>query len=136
MLYFNWEMDAVQVQYNIRKWNSVFEELHSILYSVWEAHRDTAYKAVTHVLVKATHVTKGTITPVSAFIDVKLMFKRKLLWPVWKHHLNIITKCMRTTREIHIQNSGGIQPQFNLQKQFRQYNRKWCYQDILHTWII
>jgi len=36
----------------------VFEGVQNILYSVQEAHRDTAYKDVTHVLVKSTHSYK------------------------------------------------------------------------------
>ena len=80
----------------------------------------------TVILVRATHSYRRTITPVSALIDVKLVFKRRLLWSVWKHCPNIIMECMRTTMEIHSQNSRYTQIQFNLHKQFRQYKSKWC----------
>ena len=44
------------------------------------------YKEIQHttteILVRATHSYRGTITPVSTLIDVKLMFKRRLLWSV------------------------------------------------------
>jgi hypothetical protein len=50
----------MQSNYSITSGNkNVFEGVHNILYSVQEAYRDTAYRAVIHVLVRATHIYKG-----------------------------------------------------------------------------
>ena len=106
----------------------------TIFYIRFRKHKGIQHTK-TVMLVRAIRSYKVSITPVSAFIDIKLMFKTRLLWRVWKHYPNIITECMRTTTVIHTQSSRYTQPQFNLHKQFRQYKPKWCYQDIFHMWI-
>jgi hypothetical protein len=52
----------------------------TIFYVQFKKHTGIHHtKAV--MLVRAKHSYKGTVTPVSAFIDDKLMVKTRLFWP-------------------------------------------------------
>ena len=53
----------------------------TIFYIRFRKHKGIQHTK-TVMLVRATRSYKVSITPVSAFIDIKLMFKTRLLWRV------------------------------------------------------
>ena len=98
----------MQSKCNVISGNDTCLKEWTIFYIQFRNHKGVQH-IKTVILERATHSYKGTITPVIVFIDVKLMFKRRLLWPVWKHYRNIITEFMRKSMRIWCYNNNNRQ---------------------------